>query len=68
MKKIILTIAVVGIIGFASSCTKCNTCTDSNLNELNHDYCNDVYRNATAMDAAKAACEERGGTWSAITK
>ena len=66
MKKIILTIAVVGIIGLATSCNKCNQCADSNLNELNHDYCNDIYRTGASMDAAQTTCEQRGGTWTAL--
>ncbi len=67
MKKILLVIAVAGIVGL-TSCNKCNTCADSNLNELNHNYCNDIYRTETTMEAAKVACEERGGTWSEMTE
>jgi len=63
MKKIIFTIAVVGLIGLASSCSKCNTCTGADINELNHDYCNNVYKNQVTMDAAQKACEDRGGSW-----
>lgn len=64
MKKILLAILVLGTISAASSCQKCNTCTGSNVTELNHDYCNDIYRTNKTVEAAKVQCEVRGGTWS----
>jgi hypothetical protein len=63
MKKIVLTISVLGMLSLASSCKKCNTCTDARFNELNHDYCGEIYRSGKTMDEAKAACEANGGTW-----
>lgn len=64
MKRILFAVAVVGALSLATSCQKCNTCTGSNIDELNHDYCNDIYRSDKTMEEAKAKCEIRGGTWS----
>jgi len=64
MKRILLALAVVGTMSLATSCQKCNTCTGSNIDELNHDYCNGIYRTAKTVEAAKVQCELRGGTWS----
>lgn len=65
MKKIIIAVIALATISIASSCQKCNTCTGADVNVLNHDYCNDIYRTAKTMEEGKVKCEERGGTWSA---
>lgn len=63
MKRIILALAILGTISFATSCQKCNTCTGADVNTLNHDYCNGIYRTKKTVEAAKVQCELRGGTW-----
>lgn len=62
MKKLILVLAIAGVVGL-TSCEKCHSCTGANINELNHDYCTEVYRTSKSMDDAKDMCEVRGGTW-----
>jgi len=67
MKKIILAIAIVGTIGLTSCNKTCYTCEGANIQDLNHNYCDNIYQE-DGLEAAEETCKVRGGTWTEMAK